>query len=72
MKVRPWILRSFQTRFDFPEHGRHPLDRNLVPAVASLAEAETHGDLHRWAAWAVRSRSADYLEAVDATGCGEP
>lgn len=67
MKVRPWVLRSFRTRYDFPEHGRHPLDRNLVPAVGSLAEAEAHGDLHRWAAWAVRSRDADYLE----TG-GEP
>ena len=72
MKVRPWILRSFRTRYDFPENGRHPLDRNLVPAVGSLAEAEAQGDLHRWAAWAVRSRSADYLEAVDAPGGGPP
>jgi len=61
-ELRPWVARSFAIRHDFPRDGRHPLDRNLVPIARSLAEAADNGDLHRWAAWAVRGRAADYLE----------
>lgn len=65
MRLRPWTLLSFETQFEFPHEGWHPLDRNLVPTVRSLAEAEAHGDLRRWATWAVRSPDADYLEEDD-------
>lgn len=61
-RLRPWPARSFELRLAYPEKGWHPLDRNLLPRAASLAEAERHGDLHRWAAWVVRSSDADYLE----------
>lgn len=61
-KLRPWRARSFELRLDYPERGWHPLDRNLIPRARSLAEAESHEDLHRWAEWAVRDRAADYLE----------
>lgn len=62
LRLRPWRSRSFELRLQYPEKGRHPLDRNFVARARSLAEAERNGDLHRWAAWAVRSEEADYLE----------
>lgn len=65
-KLRPWVARSFELRLDYPDQGWHPLDRNVVPVARSLHEAERHGDLHRWADWAVNSRQADYLEDLDA------
>lgn len=63
-KLRPWIAQSFELRLEFPERGWHPLDRNVVPSARTLGEARRHGDLHRFARWAVRSESADYLEDV--------
>jgi hypothetical protein len=64
LRLRPWPARSFELRLEYPEEGWHPLDRNLVPRARSLAEAESYGDLHRWAEWAVRSGEADYLEVT--------
>lgn len=61
LRRRPWVCRSFDLRLDYPDEGWHPLDRNVLPRARSLAEAEAHGDLHAWAAWAVRSRDADFL-----------
>ncbi len=62
-RLRPWIGRSFHVRLDFPRHGWHPLDRNVIPRARSLAEATENEDLHRWADWATASRDADYLES---------
>jgi hypothetical protein len=61
-KLRPWSALSFAIELDFPQQGWHPLDRNLVVRAESLDEARAFGDLHRWAAWAVKDDSADYLE----------
>ena len=64
-KLRPWHMRSFELRLDYPQVGWHPLDRNVVAQARSLAQARSHGDLDRWAEWAVGSHDADYLEGAE-------
>lgn len=62
LRHRPWHCHSFDLRLDYPEDGWHPLDRNVVARARSLAEANDFGDLAAWAAWAVRSKDADFLQ----------
>jgi hypothetical protein len=59
--LRPWRMKTFRSVFDYRERGFHALDHNLHCTVTSLREAEAHGDLDRWAAWAA-SPAIDYLE----------
>ena len=75
LRLRPWVGRSFEVVLDYPEEGWHPLDRNVVARARSLEEARAHGDLHRFADWAVNRHTADYLEeptakAEPASGAG--
>lgn len=59
---RPWLMRSVQASFFEPKTGRHPLDHNLHLTARSVAELRRHGDLERWAEWAVQPAVIDYLE----------
>jgi hypothetical protein len=61
---RPWVTRSFELTFDFPERGWHPLDRNVEWTIDSIAAMESAGDLSRWASWALDSTDADYLDGM--------
>jgi hypothetical protein len=58
---RPWIPRSFALRFDLPDDGWHPIDRNVIVTATGVADVEAHGDLHAWSTWAIRSHESDYL-----------
>ena len=58
---RPWLMKSFKSTFDYLASGWHPLDHNLNCVVRSLEEAESNGDLGRWARWAAGAE-VDYLE----------
>lgn len=60
---RPLVARSFRMRFDFPERGWHPLDRNVEWAVASVDALAGSPDLGAWAQWALDSRDPDFLSA---------
>jgi hypothetical protein len=65
---RPWVPQSFAMRFDFPEHGWHPLDRNLSWRVGGVEQLHAAGDLDRWADWVLASRDADYLSTDSSAG----
>jgi hypothetical protein len=54
----PWRTESFTMRFDFPDRGWHPLDRNLTldPIPPSGAVGT---DLARWASWVATSGAPD-------------
>jgi hypothetical protein len=58
---RPWLTRSFDLRFDLPDEGWHPIDRNVVTTAAGVADVEARGDLGSWSNWALESRDSDYL-----------
>jgi hypothetical protein len=59
--LRPWTLQSFVPTFDFPEHGWHPLDRNLELRARSVGDINRYGDLTRWAAWVLDETGPDFF-----------
>lgn len=59
---RPWIMKSFKSKFDYLEWGSHVLDHNLFPVVQSLSRVEGVEDLTRWADWAIEEQSVDFLQ----------
>lgn len=59
--LRPWSTRSFALEFQFPEHGWHPLDRNVVLTASSIDEIRRNADLDAWADWVTTSSGPDYL-----------
>lgn len=62
---RPWVPRTFELVYDFPEQGWHPLDRNVKWRVGSSASARSMPDLDAWGAWVCSSRAEDYLAPAD-------
>ena len=58
---RPWRPRAFENRFDFPEAGWHPLDRNVGLTAGSVEEIGAAGDLGQWAAWVLDTEDPDFL-----------
>ena len=58
---RPWITRSFRLRFEFPEQGWHPLDRNVEWTIGSGGALVDSADLGPWADWATASRDEDFI-----------
>jgi hypothetical protein len=58
---RPWRPRSFDNRFDYPEAGWHPLDRNAVLTSGSVEEIRAAGDLGQWTAWVLDTHEPDFL-----------
>lgn len=62
-KLRPWELRSFESKMR-PPRGAGDLEHaRLRPRVRSLAEVEAHGDLRAWAEWAIRGDTPDFATA---------
>jgi hypothetical protein len=64
---RPWVPTAFTSRFDFPERGWHPLDRNVELRATSYADLEADPALAAWARWAARSGDADFLSPAWST-----
>ena len=58
---RPWTSQSFRLRFEFPERGWNPLDRNVEWTITSARELLESTDLGPWADWALKSADVDYL-----------
>jgi hypothetical protein len=58
---RPWRPVSFENRFEFPDRGWHPLDRNVRLRAHSHEALDAAGDLDEWAAWVLDTTDLDYL-----------
>jgi len=67
----PWLVRSFEFTFDFPERGWHPLDRNLTVTARSEGDLHRQGDLDEWARWVLDTRDQDFL-ATQRPRAGQP
>lgn len=59
--LRPWIMKSFRAEFRAARYHSDPLDYNLVPQAASLADIRQLGDLAEFAAWAASDGAPDYF-----------
>lgn len=61
-RLRPWKMKSFKSVFTYPKRGRHPLDQNLFAQTDEFEKIVSNGDLRKWAEWAGRLESIDYLD----------
>ena len=61
---RAWVPTSFTNRFDFPERGWHPLDRNVQVLARSVDELRADTALDEWAHWVRESHDVDYLPPI--------
>lgn len=61
LKLRPWPIKSFITKFNYRKTGTHPLDQNLSLTVRSIDDIIAKQDLIKWSNWASQTE-VDYLE----------
>jgi hypothetical protein len=60
-RLRPFRFSSYRAHFMPAERLEHPLSHNLELTLRTAAETESAEDLREFAAWALDSRSLDYL-----------
>jgi hypothetical protein len=58
---RPWITRSFELSFEFPERGWNPLDRNVRLRVGEADTFVDAPDLAAWRTWVTTSDAPDFF-----------
>lgn len=63
---RHWTMESMKVEFNYPKSGGHPLATNLRFAEEAWPTDSLPADIDRFATWADKGESPDYLEYLEA------